>query len=104
VRFVRFIQKLLDLRRQTQINRLVIKSARRCCRDLAHAVDRIPPEDSLRSLFEERVKVWKNVFWNSSQYRDDLYDRLEFLEGRVQVLTERLQKAGLETCGEDQPF
>ncbi len=92
----RFLSNVSDVRRQAEINRLVTRAARRCVRDFSHALDDIPDEHPFKQDYRERVRMWKEVFWDCVNYRDQLHQEIMMLEMKVERLEKRLKEGGYD--------
>lgn len=103
-RVFNWLRRLVDIQRQAEIHRLTLKAARRCTRDLAHAIDHIPDDDPSKPLYAERLKEWQAIFWDSDQYRDRLYQTILELEIEVERLRKLLNERGVDTKNPDVPF
>lgn len=90
----RFFQNLLDVHRQAEINRLVTRAARRCARDLHHALDHIPANDPNLPYYRMRCSGWKAIFWDSAQYRDLMHHEISRLEDKVRELETQVRELG----------
>ena len=58
---------------------ILLKTARRCARDLRHAVDHVG-DTELRPLFTERIQLYETVFADLTAYRLELHRQIENLE------------------------
>ena len=68
-----------------ELNRVIIRAARRCAYDLGHAAGEIKDPDT-QKIFWDRHYMWLNVFNpvnGGKDYRDELHRRISFLEHRV---------------------
>lgn len=97
------IRHLMDFKRQCDINRLLVRSARRCFRDLRHAVACID-DPGLRAHYQERIAIWSRVFWDSAHYRDELYQQLDEQEKQIKRLEDQLRSLGHTPVTETIPF
>lgn len=86
------LQNLFDSQRQNDINRLVTRGARRCVRDFKHALDSIPDTSPEKKIFRKRVEFWEETFWDTHEYRDDLYRTLDMLQCENKSLEAEIQK------------
>ena len=57
---------------------IVLKTARRCTRDMAHAIDHLPAD--LRDLWVDRVKHYELVLGGTCDYRHYLHEQIDRLE------------------------
>lgn len=89
-RLKRWFRNLTDTRRQAQINRLMVRAARRCTRDLKHAVGEIENPERARR-YRTKVEMWIETFWDCSQYRDQLHQELDQLESERDKLKARAE-------------
>lgn len=96
--------RFMDVAQQAELNRLLMRAARRCTRDLAHAIDHIPEEDSAKPLYTERLRAWQAIFWDAEQYRDRLHATIDELEMEVERLRRLLREKGIEAKDPDMPF
>jgi hypothetical protein len=62
---------------------LVLKTARRCTRDLNHAIDNIPTGCPIKSMLQERVAHYEVVLGGTTDYRQSLYMKIDALERRL---------------------
>lgn len=58
---------------------LLLKTARRCVRDLRHAVDNIQ-DRNIAEIFKDRVTHYETVLGGVSDYRIELVQRIQWLE------------------------
>lgn len=99
---LKLFEQALDMARMSEMNRLLTRMARRCSRDLKHAVDAIP-EGREHDKLKARSEMWSRVFWNSSDYRDDLHRQIERLEEEKLQLEMQLEELN-ETPRTKLPF
>lgn len=55
---------------------IMLKTARRCARDLRHAVDHIA-DPEIRPMFVSRIQLYETVFADLRDYRLELHNRLD---------------------------
>lgn len=72
-------EKLVELQ---ECYDLVLKTARRCARDMAHAIDHLPAD--LRDLWVDRVSHYELVLGGTNDYRAHLHREIDHLEFRLQ--------------------
>lgn len=84
-----WFRNLVDTQRQAQINRLVTKAARRCVRDLRHAIDAIR-DPAEAEIFNRRYSTWVEIFWDTGHYRDQFYQMFDTQEDEIKRLTKLL--------------
>lgn len=71
---------------------ILLKTARRCARDLRHAVDLMQLETKNRYGFDDRIRLYETVFAGVTDYKLELHRKIDTLEAKL---------AGNPT---DQPF
>ena len=100
---ISYLRAYFNLRSQQEINRLITKAARRCVRDYKHALDEIPDDNLTKQVYEHRYQMWKETFWDTAQYRDDLHIEIALLKSRITELEQQLRDNGIKP-GTDMPF
>lgn len=96
-------ENFCDIKRQAEINRLITRAGRRVTRDFRHAVNDIY-DDKLRAHYSARVRMWQDVFWDCSQYRDQLHHAMDRLEQQVSLLEKQVHDLGHEPVTKAVPF
>jgi len=64
---------------------ILLKTARRCARDLGHAIDHIS-DPEFAATFRSRQKNFATIFHNTSDYRLELHHDLECRERDIEQL------------------
>lgn len=80
-----WFKNLTDVTRQAEINRLITRAGRRLTRDFRHAIEDIQKEHKY-NFYKEKHKMWQEVFWDTSNYRDSLHQTIDLLETQVSIL------------------
>jgi hypothetical protein len=88
---------------------LLIKAARRCAHDLAHAADCIDRNGNwaeFNKIFRKNAEMWLGIFnpTGPKDYRHRLHHEIHSLEFRVERLREFCEKNGLDPNVVDDPF
>lgn len=82
---------------------IMLGTARRCARDLRHAIDNVPQEHPLRDHMRERYENYRTIFADLAEYRIRLHQEINDLAYKNDRLTsenERLRRQ----CGEKDPI
>lgn len=88
---------------------LVLKAARRCAYDLAHAADMIDRRGhyaEFSEIFAKNARMWLGIFspTGAKDYRHRLHQEANMLELRVERLRDFCQKNGLDPNTVDDQF
>ena len=78
------MQPLTDAEKLAELQEcydIVLKTARRCARDMAHAIDHLPAD--LRDLWMERVQHYNLVLGPTSDYRIQLHQEIDQLNWKL---------------------
>lgn len=91
---------------QQELLRLIVKAARRCAYDLAHAVDYMEP-GHMKELLRDRPARWLAIFNpadNGKNYRDELHENIRELEREVERLRNLCDENEIEWDDPSLPF
>lgn len=100
---LKWFRNLTDTRRMAQVNRLIVKSSRRCARDLRHAASEISNQ-KIAKIYYDRFAVWSDVFWDHVQYRDNIYNTVDRLESDNAKLIAQIKSLGHIPVTQELPF
>jgi hypothetical protein len=84
---------------QNEYLELLVKAARRCAYDLAHAADSIPRHDEFHKVFTERAYMWQKVFTpgdDGKNYRHRLHGVIGDLERKIEKLRKRCEDNNID--------
>lgn len=92
-----------------ELNRLVVKAARRCAYDLGHAASEIKNSE-YSTMFHDRHHMWLKVFNpadGGKNYRDELHYKIDSLENRIEKFMKLCDEKGVDYSSityDDIPF
>lgn len=69
-----------QLRELRECYDLILKTARRCCRDLNHAIDNIGSDNQIVAMMRSRVAHYEVVLGGTTDYRNSLHSEIETLK------------------------
>jgi hypothetical protein len=70
---------------------IMLKTARRCARDLRHAIDQIPEDNPFKEDMNERYLNFRTIFNDLSDYRIRLHLEIRNLENENEMLKKSLE-------------
>ncbi len=76
---------------------ILLRTARRCARDLRHAIDNIPATNQFREMMTERLQLFRTVFADVSEYRIRMHLEMDHLESDKK----RIEQDYLKTADEN---
>ncbi len=84
---------------------LILKAARRCAYDLAHAGGNLYGTP-YAEFYSKRARMWQNLFTpqGGKDYRHDLHIKITDLESKLELLEELCEKNNIELPYETIPF
>jgi hypothetical protein len=71
---------------------IVLKTARRCTRDLRHAIDQIPEGNEFRDMMLERCELYRSIFQDVADYRIRVHLELQRKDNECEALKRRLME------------
>lgn len=91
---------------QTELLELAIKSGRRLMHDYKHLLSELPPDSMFKKEFAARGQMWEDIFYPDKgfkNYRTQLHEEINWLSVKLKVAQDRLKEHGLEP-DPDSPF
>jgi len=85
---------------QKEMLELTIKAGRRMMHDFKHAIDEIPSVNPNKGMFQERAKIWGNIFYpddGPKNYRSSLHLEITNLELEILRLKKILESHNIDS-------
>lgn len=79
----KYLELLNKYREVMECYDIVLKTARRCVRDLRHVVDNVPNDNPMKEMFSERYGHYEVIFGGTTDYRIKLHDEIMRLDYKL---------------------